>query len=287
MQGCFSADPYLFSALFDLLDLVFPGIRRGAEGIRTLGVSWESASTPFVRWADGRIVSHVGVIPLPLMVMGRRVTTATLHAVATHPDYRRRGYFRQAMEEALAYCAGRYETVLLTTEHPEYYTSFGFRHVQECRFVARISAAGGPGARLLELSRPADLALLHRLLAERETASNMVGVTGDKTVFMFNESGQPLYYVEALDAALCLEREGERLRLYDVVAPRMPPLDALAARLPWPIAEVEIYFSPDRLAVEAEATPYLLDHDGPSYLMVRGPFAAEGQPFTLPRSART
>jgi hypothetical protein len=50
---------------------------------------------------------------------------------------------------------------------------------------------------------------------------------------------------------------------------------------------VAICFSADQLAVEAEATPYVLDHDGPSYLMVRGPCAAEGQPFTLPRSART
>lgn len=287
MKGCFSAGPGLFLALFDLLDLVFPGIRRGAEGVRALGVSWESASTPFVRWEDRRIVSHVGVIPLPLVVMGRRVAAATLHAVATHPDYRRQGCFRQVMEEALAYCAGRYETLVLTTEHPEYYTAFGFRHVPEHRFTVRGGAPGGAGARRLDLGNAADLALVHRLLAEREPVSQVVGVAGEKTIFLFNEGGRPLYYVASLDALLCLEREGTRLRLYDVVAPRMPPLGELLARLPWPVAEVDVCFSPDRLAVEAEAAPYLLDHDGPSYLMVRGPFAAEGLPFTLPRSART
>jgi hypothetical protein len=65
------------------------------------------------------------------------------------------------------------------------------------------------------------------------------------------------------------------------------PLAAIVERVPYPVEEVAICFSPDRLAVNAEAKPYLFDHDGPSYLMVRGPFAAEGHAFTLPRSART
>ena len=41
------------------------------------------------------------------------------------------------------------------------------------------------------------------------------------------------------------------------------------------------------VASAAEVTPHVLDHGGPSYLMARGTFAAEAEPFTLPRSART
>ena len=37
----------------------------------------------------------------------------------------------------------------------------------------------------------------------------------------------------------------------------------------------------------AEAKPYIFDHDGPTHLMARGPFATEGHQFSLPRSART
>jgi hypothetical protein len=70
-------------------------------------------------------------------------------------------------------------------------------------------------------------------------------------------------------------------------APKTQPLAALLERIPQPINEVTLYFASDRLAPEAEATPYVLDHDGPSYLMGHGPFAAEGRAFTLPRSART
>ncbi|ETX00320.1 MAG: hypothetical protein ETSY1_11645 [Candidatus Entotheonella factor] len=54
--------------------------------------------------------------------------------------------------------------------------------------------------------------------------------------------------------------------------------------MPQPLDGVEFYFSPDRFEVETHAVAHLVDGD--SHLMVRGPFAAEGQPFMVPRSAR-
>jgi hypothetical protein len=86
---------------------------------------------------------------------------------------------------------------------------------------------------------------------------------------------------------LCMEREGSRLRIFDIVGPTLPAWDALLARIPPPVEEVEFCFSPDRFAAEAQATPWVFEHDGPSYLMIRGPFAAENTPFALPRSSRT
>lgn len=81
--------------------------------------------------------------------------------------------------------------------------------------------------------------------------------------------------------------EGTRLKLFDVVGPKVPPLAALLECLPRGIDEIRICFSPDRIAAGAEPVPYVFDHDGPTYLLVRGPFAAEGHAFSLPRSART
>lgn len=86
---------------------------------------------------------------------------------------------------------------------------------------------------------------------------------------------------------ICLEREGARLTLFDIVGPKVPTLAALLEQIPHPVEEVAICFSADRLAVEAQVTPYIFDHDGPSYLMVRGPLAPEHALFTLPRSVRT
>jgi GNAT superfamily N-acetyltransferase len=288
MQGSWARDPDLREALFDLLDTVFPGLRRTARLAAGLGAPWEDASTPFVRIERGRVLSHVGVLEIPLVLLGRPVAVGSIHGVATHPEHRRRGLYRGLMEEALRYCQERWATQILTTEHPEYFVPFGFRVVGEHCFVVRPSwPGGGTGVRLLDVHAAPDVALLQRLLATREPVSQVVGVGAEKTVFCFNEGRRPLHYAADLDALLCLERHDRRLLLYDVVAPRIPPLDAIRPLWPQPVDEVVVCFAPDRLGVETEARAYLLDHDGPSVLMVRGPFAAAGHAFTLPRSART
>lgn len=288
MQYSFSTDPTLSKPLLDLIDTVFPGLGQVAENARALGAPWEAASTPFVIREGERVLSHVGVIELSLIVLGQPTTMGSVHGVATHPDYRHRGYFRQLIEEALQYCAPRYATQILTTEHPEYFEPFGFRVVQEYGFTARIQSTGHKdGLRLLNLHDTQDIALLHRLLATRTPVSQVVGVVNEKAVFCFNEGSRPLYYAADLDVLLCLEQKGSHLTLFDVVGPRLPSLAEIVERLPRAVAEVTLCFSPDRLNVMAEAQPYLFEHDGPSYFMVRGPFAAEGHPFSLPRSART
>jgi hypothetical protein len=208
--------------------------------------------------------------------------------VATHPGYRRRGYYRQLMNEVIEHCAPRYETVILTTEHPEYFAPFGFRILQEHLCTVRcVAQSNVEGFRLLDTRDAGDIALLRRLLETRAPVSQVVGVVNEKAVFCFNEGSRPLHYAADLDVIVCMELEGARLKLFDIVGPHMPPLAAVRERIPQRLEEIAICFSPDRLGVEAESTPYLFDHDGPSYLMARGPFAAEGRPFTLPRSART
>jgi len=234
------------------------------------------------------VLSHVGVIGLSLIVLGEKVAVGSIHGVATHPDCRRRGYFRQVIGEALRYCDQRYAAQTLTTEHPEYFQPFGFRVVQEHVFAVRYQPARHrSGIRLLDLNDTRDVALLHRLLETRAPVSQIVGVINEEAVFCFNEGSRQLYYAEDLDVMLCLEQEGTHLKLFDVVGPHIPTLTAIVERMPRPVAEVSLCFSPDRLAVRAEAKPHLFEHGGPSYLMVRGPFAAEGHPFSLQRSART
>jgi hypothetical protein len=83
------------------------------------------------------------------------------------------------------------------------------------------------------------------------------------------------------------------LRLFDVVGTHVCSLGALLERIAEPLDRVEIYFSPDRLEVDArpERAVFTDDADaaggeGASVLMVRGPFAPEHEPFMMPRSAR-
>ena len=283
----FADDPRLCARLFTLLESCFPGISRVREHADALGAPWEAASTPFVYFQDDLAVAHVGVLEIPLIVMGQPLTVGGIHAVCTRPECRRRGYYRQVMEEVLEYCSGRYETLILTTEQPELYEPFGFRIMREHVFTTVWDSAGaGDGFRPLDTRSPSDVRLLHRLLATREPVSNIVGVVREKDIFCFNEGSRPLYYSEDLDLVVCMEIDATRLRLIDIVAPHMPPLAAVLEQVHLDIDQVEICFSPDRLDASARAVPHVLDQDGPSFLMVRGPFAAEGHAFMLPRSAR-
>ena len=319
----YSEERGLLAYVFELLEQVFPGIGTTAERARAMGASWESVSHPYVHSEDGRAVVHVGVIELRLLLEGELCTVGTVHAVATHPEWRRRGLFRRLMDTVLEDCGSRYRALILTTENPEYYEPFGFRVVPEHEFRIRLPrgpldadpgpamrAEGPPGMRPLDLSRAADLDTLHRLLERREPVSAVCGVAREKAVFCFNEGRGPLWYAEDLDA-LCVYRwEHPRLDLYDVVAPRMPSLYEVLDRVPERPRpeEVVVHFCPDRLGVGFVAANAIsghsagaehdraakiavverrFDHDGPSCLMVRGELIAPHLPFTLPRSART
>ena len=112
-------------------------------------------------------------------------------------------------------------------------------------------------------------------------------MVNEKAVFCFNEARKPLPYSEDLNAIVVMDRDGSRLTLHDVVAERIPPLAELLKHIARPIDEVVFCFTPDRFSAESVPVPGLFEHDGPSYLMVRGPFAAEGHAFSVPRSART
>jgi predicted N-acetyltransferase YhbS len=288
MKRSFANDPALSEKLFELLDTVFPGVLEVAQNAKAMGASWESVSTPFIHFEGGRVVSHVGVIEIQMVLLGQVVKVGSVHGVATHPDRRRRGYFGRLMEEVIEYCSGRYETLILTTEHPEYFEPFGFRVIREHHFTVRCDSTGSPDRlRLLDVRDAGDIALLHRLLETRDPVSQVVGVVNEKGVFCFNEGSRPLHYAEELDVIICLEIEGTRLKLFDVVGPKLPQLRELLDKIPQRVEEVDICFAADRIAQEARPSPYVFDHDGPSYFMARGPFAAEGEAFTLPRSART
>ncbi|AUT01065.1 hypothetical protein CLI64_12000 [Nostoc sp. CENA543] len=78
--------------------------------------------------------------------------------------------------------------------------------------------------------------------------------------------------------------ENHQLHLFDLVTIQRCSLSQILAIIPQTIEEIFIYFSTELLNLEHSTTvPYLFDY---SVLMVRGVFAAEGENFMLPRSAR-
>lgn len=176
--------------------------------------------------------------------MGEPAIVGGIHGVCTRPEFRRRGYYRQVIEEVLDYCANRYETLVLTTDRPEFYLPFGFRIVQESAFaIPLISAGGDDGFRLLNLDVAEDKQIFHRLLEERQPISNIVGIRDEKAIFGFNEGGNPLHYAEDLDLMVCMEVEEKTLKLFDLVGTKSYNLDDIPKRISQPFEEVKVYFA--------------------------------------------
>ena len=280
----YADDPTLADRVFVLLETWFTGIgARRCEAAR-LGSLWEQCSTPFVYEKDGQVISHVGLLEMPYVIKGERHRLGGVHGVCTLQSERRQGHFRRIMEELLEFCDGRFETLELCTEKPEYYEPFGFRIIPERRFVAKVASEGGGGGfRAFDPSRNGEIGRLDRMLTERTPVSELVGVFDEHDVFKFSQGADALYYSEELDCFAAFTLSDSRLTLFDVVARKLPSLDALLSQLAPAIGTVEFHFSPDRFDVNARPEPF--QSDGDCY-MVRGPFAAEGEAFMVPPPAR-
>ena len=283
MRHDYADDPTLLSRVYELYEHPWPGMGARSESARGWGMRWEE-STPFLFCEGERVLAHVGVLEMNLVVAGRPMLVGGIHAVVTHPDHRRRGLSRALMEEALAWCEARYGTLLLTGE-PELYDRYGFRSVPEHRFAGKKGGSGGRGLRLLDRKSGYDGEILLRLLDARAPVSERLGIVRDRAIFLFDTALWPLHYAEDLDAVVAYSVKQGTLRLYDIVAERMPGLGAVLARIPEPFERIEVYFTPDRVGGQdlvPEPHPLGLD----DHLMIRGPWPVEHEPSMLPVPAR-
>ncbi len=291
--------PALDPRLAALLARVWPALPGAAERAAALGFRWADVSTPFVRWQGDRAIAHVGVIDLPLVVDGRRVHVGSVHAVCTDPSVRGRGHCRALLEEALAFCDARYETVVLTTLIPDLYAKFGFRPLREHGFVRSLvpsrPARSGSSWRTLSADVADDVELLRRLLAQRAPVSARVGSLEGGTVLVVAllltwGDFSRVHHHEALDVVTVHEVRDRTLVLYDVVGPALPPLERLTEGVDADRALV--LFPPERLGDHFDpelwdhARAHSLGYGDDTILMARGPFVESG-PFMLQPLSRT
>ncbi len=272
--------------ILELLGREWPGLPQAVERASARGFDWRLCSTPFVHREQGRAVAHVGLVELPLFVAGVATRVAGIHGVVTDPGFRGRGHVRRLLEEALAFADARYPTVVLIAGEPEIYRRFGFEVVPEHRFVgpAPPRPPGAPPAVELRPDAPADRDLVDRLLRDRAPASRLLGVGRERQLFLFNTAGRPLRHAADLDALLVYRVAGTTLQLFDVVAERIPTLAEIVARVPEPVADVEVYLAPDALAAALEPQPWRVGGD--EHLMARGPLLPAGARAFLPLTAR-
>lgn len=276
-------------AVLDLLTDVWPTMPAGVARARAWGADWYQVSTPHTVEVGGRVVAHVGCIPLRLRVGGQDRDVTALHSVCVAPSHRGRGYLRPCMDAALREVGDA--PAILWTDIPALYTRWGFRPFDEVVFAGAAPAAEGEGratARPMDLGHEGDLRLLEDILARRVPVSDVAGVWDHGGVFLHKLAfdtrlhGQ-VWHLPWFDAVVVVDDRPEGpLVLHDVLAPRVPLLAEILAALGIPAGRaVEVHFTPDRLQAGAlEPVP----HPDPG-LMVRGALELAGA-FAFPTLAR-
>jgi GNAT superfamily N-acetyltransferase len=287
-------------ALTGLFGRVWPALPGAIARAERLGFAWTAVSTPFVRREGDRVVGHAGVIELSLVMAGRARRLGSVHAVCTDPERRGKGLGRAVMEDLLAGCAARFDTLVLTTAIPEFYARFGFRSVREHAFARALPApsrrATGRGRVLTDAGD--DVRVLRRLLEGRAPVSNRLGALDGDVVLVvallliWGDFSRVHYHAD-LDVVTVHEVRDRTLVLHDVIGATIPPLDALAAAIGAQADRVVTFFVPDRLGDGFQAEPWDAGRAaalGPAWfegLMVRGRLGVEDAPFMLPPLTRT
>lgn len=217
------------------------------------------------------------------MVNGKVVRAAQLHAVATRPNWRRRGLFTDLMTRVLDYADGRFDRLLLFTAEPALYEPFGFRHLPQHIFTGRLAVSGDAGdmpCRSLSLDDPDDCTLMRALYTARQPVSQHFAVAENGDIFFAHALAQPSWRLVYLPRAEALiVHDGSQL--LDIAAAKMPPMAAIAAAMQCaPDTEITVHFPPDRLNGDFRPSPY--DPPEEDHIMLRGPLEIGDQPIILP-----
>lgn len=93
--------------------------------------------------ADGRLVAHLVVTDRSMRVgEGEWLRAAYFDAVATHPDFQRRGYAGELVKKAVELCRCRYDLLALATNVPQLYEKHGFSRWWGRQLIEREDGCG-------------------------------------------------------------------------------------------------------------------------------------------------
>lgn len=232
--------------------------------------------------ADGRCIANASVYPVRTMLNGLTGNAFAMQSVATRPEWRLKGLFRDLVTRALEWCDARGPLVMLKTDTPSLYTRFGFETRPRVCFFVATKDTPVERVEVRDIELPRDAELLKRLLRERAPVSNRISLTDYGTIFFLEAvSGKfsSLRYLPDYDAAIAVsELPDGTLRIDNAIGRTIPPLPVLLGALGTIHEVVEFAFPPDLLGVDAETQPLVQT----STFMTRGAFPGTCEPFGLP-----
>ncbi len=285
MIADYNRDKNLFERCISFIDEIFPGCKEFALNGMHYGASWPGASIPFIIEDKGKIVAHVGVLPLIVVLNGNNHQTAAIHAVGVNPIHRGKGYFKQLMNEVMTYVKQHYESSFLMTQKPYLFRNYPYTTMlPEYDFLLKKSDFSSKKGDLRELNLDDldDLALINKLLANRLPLSNQFCLIGKNaiTLFILNSMYGKIGYSDRLNTIVLHQVIDNTLYLREIIAQNEHKLSDIIETIPESFSKVILQFCPDRFLNENEYTAVLARPE--NCVMVSPEFKFNGKYFRYP-----
>jgi len=204
----------------------------------------------FVSWYDGgywgdayvchsyldgdKVIANVSTAVMDLIWKGKAVKALQIGTVMTHPDYRGQGLSGKLMEAVIERYQGQYDFIYLFASETvlKFYPKFGFERIYETEYEMKLpeNFQCEPSLIKLNIEDSKDLELVKRIVASRKPVTNRLAHQNDYWLLMFYFTkfyGENLYYCEEKEAIVVLDREGNQVKICEVVAENDISLDAL------------------------------------------------------------
>jgi len=142
--------PEFSESLFAMLDRVF---RAGSE--RSMRTDYpfffreENFANLFICRLGGRVLTHLGLLPVTLSYFGHPIRVGMIGGVATDPDFREQGLATRTLREVLSHCRRIGGELVMISGGRGLYLRHGARSVGKFdQYVLELNYAAQPGVRL-------------------------------------------------------------------------------------------------------------------------------------------
>ncbi|MCY3713607.1 MAG: GNAT family N-acetyltransferase [Gemmatimonadetes bacterium] len=252
MEGPRGLKAQEFDSLCTLVNTVFRGDGVGRmEEQYPLLFAPENFDQLFVMVDEGVVVSHVGALTRDISVLGCRMSTMSIGAVATYESYRGQGLATRLMEAAVRKAVEQDAVLMPISGGRGLYTRLGAKRIGQYALFSvprdtlpagEDTAAGDrvtAGDTDIQQAGPEDLHEMTRLYAEepsryvRSTADLRMAVDAawicdrDGETVVIREEGRPVAYTGIQKRRPDREDEARRARLAEVAGSRSALLRAL------------------------------------------------------------
>ena len=248
MEGPRGLEPQEFDSLCTLVNTVFRGDGVGRmEEQYPLLFAPENYDHLLVMVDDGVVVSHVGALTRDISVLGCRMSTMSIGAVATYESHRGRGLATRLMEAAVRKAVEQDAVLMPISGGRGLYTRLGAKRIGQYALytVPRDTLPAGDdpvvGETDIRRAEAEDLHEMTRLYAEepsryvRSTADLRTAVDAewicdrDGETVVFREKGRVVAYAGVQKRRPDREDEAHRARLAEIAGSRSALLRALPA----------------------------------------------------------